>query len=144
MKVFKPIDLRATRWELYQEVRHVPFTAGGKMQRTVVLPSHISMDTARQRIDDITPDNQLWTLAATSADNWILRQMILPEAARRDLAELGRLRDLRGGMRAPKKVPLDIFMVHCGETLRRDGLFFSFIPRAAGSRGFSPTLIGPI
>ena len=114
--VHKPIDMRATRWELYQEVRQVPVMAAGKVLYTLVLPWHVNLDIARNRLDDMAPQHMHWLLTAASPENWLVHQLALPEAVRLDLLDLETRRENeRGGMRAEPKIPLRIHMKHCDE-----------------------------
>ena len=98
IRAFQPIDMRRTRWELYQSVRHVPLMANGLVQNTIVLPWHVTINEARYRIERRAPREQYWQLSAITPENWILHRLFLPEAVRNDLEELEELRN-RGGMR---------------------------------------------
>ena len=53
---YKPLDMRMSHWELYQEVRHVPVVTAGKVVHTLILPWHLSMDMTKNRIDEFAPD----------------------------------------------------------------------------------------
>ena len=97
---FKPVDLRVSRWELYEETRHVPVTSSGKVLHTLVLPWNLSMDRARHRVDECAPPRQHWLLTAVSAENWIVHQLVYPDMVRLRLEELDQFRQAeRGGMR---------------------------------------------
>ena len=97
--VHSPVDLRNSRWELYQEPRHIPLMTAGRLQNTVIVPFHISMLDARRRIERRTPQGQYWQLSAITPDAWIMHRLFLPESVRNDLEELEELRFMRGGMR---------------------------------------------
>ena len=114
---FSPIDLRINRWELFQDVRHIPLMSDGKIQHTIVLPWHVTMDNAKLRSDERAPKHQHWLLTAASPQKWILHQLILPEDVHLDLFELERLnlQEGRGGMRLGK-VPLRVLVAHLSET----------------------------
>ena len=115
--VHQGVDLRLSRWELYQEVRHVPIMAYGRVIRTIVLPWHITMDNAMSRIEDRAPAHKQWLMSSVSPQNWVLHQLMLPESVREELCELDRLKEerwARGGMR-PGKVLLRAYVVHIEE-----------------------------
>ena len=67
-----PVDLRLSRWELYQRVRQVPVMSYGVVQKTLILPWHITMDHAKMRIDDRAPPHKEWLLTAASPHDWVL------------------------------------------------------------------------
>ena len=67
-----PVDLRLSRWELYQRVRQVPVMSHGVVQRTLILPWHITMEHAKMRIDERAPPHKDWLLTAASPQDWIL------------------------------------------------------------------------
>ena len=116
VEAYLPIDLRITRWELYQELRHVPIMSGGRLVHTLILPWHISMDAARLRIEESAPPNHNWLLTANSPDNWMVHQLPLPERVRAKLQELERIKQFeRGGMKAAPKHLLHVHMKHSGE-----------------------------
>ena len=52
------VDLRSSRWELYQHVRQVPIMAHGKLLRSIVLPWHVTMENARIRIEERAPQHK--------------------------------------------------------------------------------------
>ena len=61
-----PIDLRLSRWELHQRVRQIPVMSYGVIQKTLILPWHITMDHAKMIIDDRAPPHKEWLLTAAS------------------------------------------------------------------------------
>ena len=76
--VFEPVDMRVTRWELYQDTRHVPVMRSGKQVHTILLPWHVSMDNARHRVEEHALHNMIWLLSAASPENWIVHNLPLP------------------------------------------------------------------
>ena len=112
-----PMDLMATRWELCEEIRHVPVMAAGRATATVILPWSLSMDMARYLLEDHTPPSQHWQLSAVSSDISVIHQVLLPEQVRKDLEELDMLRERqRGGIRRGAKVPLEVCVQSTGQT----------------------------
>ena len=112
-----PVDLRLSRWELYQRVRQVPVMSYGVVQKTLILPWHITMDHAKMRIDDRAPPHKEWLLTAASPQDWVLHQIPLSKHMREELHELDFLREQarqRGGM-ITGKVPLRVYLVHMEE-----------------------------
>ena len=117
IEAYMPLDMRVTRWELYQELCHVPVMAGGKVVHTIILPWHLSMDNAKHRVDECAPHHRNWLLKAASPDIWLVHQLISPESVKLRLYELDRIRDMeRGGMRATPKMPLRVHMKHSGNS----------------------------
>ena len=70
INAYKPVDLRATRWELYQEMRQVPAMAWGRILHALLLPWHLTMDRARHRVDESAPPRHHWLLSAASTRTW--------------------------------------------------------------------------
>ena len=116
VEAYMPIDLRVSRWELYQELRHVPVMTGGRLVHTIILPWHINMDCAKHRVEERAPPNRNWLLTAVTPDSWIVHQLLLPEHVRIRLQEFDRIRELsQGGMRASPKSVIHVDMKHTGQ-----------------------------
>ena len=86
--VHEPVDLRLSRWELYEHIRHVPVMSQGIVQKTLILPWHITMDHAKMRIDERAPPHKHWLLTAASPQDWVLHQLVLPDQVHEELHEL--------------------------------------------------------
>ena len=116
VRAHEPIDLRTTRWEMFQDLRHVPVMADGKITNTLVLPWHMSLDEARRRIDHRAPRGQHWLLTAASHSNWVLHRLALPEYIEERLLEWRSMRQElreRGGMKPPMS-RLQVHLMHSG------------------------------
>ena len=108
-----PLDMRTSRWELYQCIREVPVMAGGRVVRTMIFPWHLHIEEARIRMEESAPENMHWMLSAVTSDDWIAHQLLLPQSVRQDLEDLERRRAWeRGGMRAQPKLPLKLHVKH--------------------------------
>ena len=89
----------------------------GVVQKTLILPWHITMENAKMRIDERAPSDKDWILTAASPSDWVLCQLPLPDHLREDLRELEWWRDQarqRGGM-INGKVLLRVYVVHIEE-----------------------------
>ena len=93
VEAYSPVDLRISRWELYQEIRQVPIMFYGKVIRTILLPWHVTLEDAMDRIENRAPPHKHWLLTAVSPQNWVLHQLMLPEHVREELCELDQLRE---------------------------------------------------
>ena len=114
---YEPVDLRSSRWELYQHIRQVPVMTMGIVQKTLILPCHITLHHAKMRIDERAPPHKHWLLTAASPQDWVLHQIMLPDSVREELHEVDLLREQarqRGGM-ITGKVPLRVYLVHMEE-----------------------------
>ena len=41
---YQPLDMRSSRWELYQCIREMPLMAGGRVVHTLIVPWHLSIE----------------------------------------------------------------------------------------------------
>ena len=98
------LDLRQSRWELFQRVREVPMMSRGVIEDTVVVPHHLTLVQLQTRLDYRAPYPQLWTAVAVDHYNWIITRRDLPVSIQRAIDAMERLRDrsrrlTRAGMR---------------------------------------------
>ena len=116
VSAFRPLDMRSSRWELYQNIREVPVLVAGTMIHTLILPWHLSLAQVRLRIADHAPHNMHWMLMAVTPDDWVVFQLLLPRPVREELEDLERRRQQeRGGMRAQPKLPLKVHIKHADD-----------------------------
>ena len=86
------LDMRQTRWELYQPVREIPVVSRGLVVDTVVIPKHLLMMQVQARLDYRAPYPYLWTLVALDHDNWVITVRDLSASIQFAMDSLERLR----------------------------------------------------
>ena len=86
------LDIRQTRWELYQATREIPLMSGGLVDDTVVVPMHLTLLQLQARLDYRAPFPQVWHAVAVDRHNRMITRRDLPTNVRPAIEGLDRLR----------------------------------------------------
>ena len=97
------VDLRGDRWERLQKIRHVPVLEDGIVVNTVLLPWHMYLADAQDRLEECMIRDLTWRITAIDHENWVITSPQLPARVQDDLSQLNYLRrqreEERGGMK---------------------------------------------
>ena len=100
-----PYDMREGRWEYHQWTRYVPVIRSGQLECTVVIPRHLSLQQAQERMNSTIDVTEFRMVAAPMHEVWVICPLRLPQEVVEAIQERDVLRDLvraRGGIMDPE------------------------------------------
>ena len=95
------IDLRKSRWELYEELRKIPLMKDGNIIHVLHVPRSLTLSRCQLRVERAATRLQIWQLTALSVENWVAHVVDITPEMQRGLAGFDEtVRRARGGMRS--------------------------------------------